>query len=235
MAIVELLQSFLQKRTTRLLFNGAKSNTINISTGILQGSPLSLLFYMYYNAELLEVQTRHDPKAGLSLGFIDDIIYRAEETSARSNAKSLEYMLQGAEAWRWKHGAQFERLKYILIHFTRNRQQLTDASVKINSTVIRPSKEAKYLRVTFDQQLHFKAHVQQAVKKGTNAALALNWLANTNWRAPYKLLCQLYEAVVARRLDYASVIWYQPKADRSMSATAQNRKFTTVQLIAISP
>jgi hypothetical protein len=85
-----------------------------------------------------------------------------------------------------------------------------------------------------DQQLRFKSHIQQSVKKGTNAALALNRIANSSRGAPYKYVRQLYQAVVAPRLDYASVIWNQPKADRSASATAYNQKFTTVQRIAMT-
>ena len=150
-AIISWLQSFLHQRTTRLLFNGAKSDTINTPTGIPQGSPLSPLLYMYYNAELLEVQPEDNHNASLSLGFIDDVVYGVEGTSAGSNLWRLQQMLQGAETWRQRHGAQFERSKYILIHFTRNRRQPTDASITINNTVIHPSKEAKYLGVIFDQ------------------------------------------------------------------------------------
>ena len=75
-------------------------------------------------------------------------------------------MLAKAEEWRRKHGAQFEKSKYILIHFTRNRNIRTDAAICIEGTLIPPSKEAKYLGVIFDQDLKFHAHTNQAVKKG---------------------------------------------------------------------
>ena len=51
-----------------------------------------------------------------------------------------------------KHGAHFEPLKYVLIHFTRNQNRESTASINtMNEIKIGPSSEAKYLRVIFDQ------------------------------------------------------------------------------------
>ena len=61
----------------------------------------------------------------------------------------------------------------------------TKASVTINGVTIKPSNEAKYLGVIFDQELRFKSHLQHVVKKGTNAAMALSSIAKSTWGAPY--------------------------------------------------
>jgi Reverse transcriptase (RNA-dependent DNA polymerase) len=129
-AIVRWIRSFLHQRTTRLLFNGAKSDTINTPTCIPQGSPLSPLLYMCYNAELLEVQPKDNHNTNLSLSFIDDVVYGAEGTSARSNVWRLRQMLQGADEWRQRDGAKFETSKDIVIHFTHNQRQPTDHRFK---------------------------------------------------------------------------------------------------------
>ena len=96
-----------------------------------------------------------------------------------------------------------------------------------------PSTEARYLGVILDQQLRFKSHLQQAVKKGTNAALALSSIAKCSWGAPYEHVRQLFQSVLAPRTDYAAVVWYQPRADGAMAGTTQVRKLTTVQRIAM--
>jgi hypothetical protein len=54
-------------------------------------------------------------------------------------------------------------MKYILIHFTRNQNINTDASITIDGMQIQPSKEGKYLGVIFNWDLKFLAQVDQAV------------------------------------------------------------------------
>jgi hypothetical protein len=103
----------------------------------------------------------------------------------------------------------------------------------VNGITIQPSTEAKYLGVVFDQQLRFKAHLQQVTKKGTNAALAISSIAKCNWGTPYRYARQLFQAVVAPRMEYAAMIWHRPRADGSTASSTQVRRISTVQRIAM--
>jgi hypothetical protein len=136
--IVRLVQSFLTGRTTQLRFNGATSSDINIEAGIPQGSPLSPILFMLYNAELLEIPRAPD----LALGFIDDIAYGISGQTAQSNIERLQAILSRSEDWKEKHGAQFEPSKYMLIHFTRNTKHDVSVGIQLNNTTILPGKEA---------------------------------------------------------------------------------------------
>jgi hypothetical protein len=169
----------------------------------------------------------------MSLGFIDDITYGIQGNSDKENARKSKRILNDVEVWRKKHGVQFEISKYVLVHYTRNRHMETEASIDINGITINPSEEAKYLRVIFDQELRFKSHLQHAIKKGTNVAMALSRIAKITWRAPYPYVRQLFQAVVAPRTDHAAVIWHRPKDDGSTANTEQVRKLTTIQRLAM--
>ena len=230
LCLVKWLESFLNGRTTRLQFNGKTSDTISINAGIPQGSPLSPLLYMYYNADLLTVSARPNDVA---LGFIDDIVYGTAGNTDKGNVTKLKHMLREAEAWRTQHGAQFEQSKYVLVHFTQNYRKPTNACLTIDGTRIEPSDEARYLGVVFDKGLRFKAHLQHAIKKGTSAALALGSIGKATWGAAYKHIRQLFLTVVAARMDYAAIIWHKPKANGSTAASAPVRKFTTVQRLGM--
>jgi ribonuclease HI len=224
------IASFLRGRSTQLQFNGSKSEHIPTPAGVPQGSPLSPLLYMFYNADLLDIAQQH---RATGLGFIDDIVYGVQGNSDQENTRKLKHILNEAEEWRKKHGAQFEISKYILVHYTRNRNVATKASVIINGVRIEPSNEAKYLGVIFDQELRFKTHLQHVVKKGTNAAMALSGIAKTTWGVPYTLVRQLFQAVIAPRTDYAAIIWHRPKGDGSTAGAVQTRKLTTIQRLAM--
>ena len=107
------------------------------------------------------------------------------------------------------------------------------AAITLNGITIQASTEARYLGIIFDKQLRYKAHTRQAVKKGTNAALALPRTAKCNWGPPYQYARQLFKAVIVPRIDYGSVIWHKPKADGSTAGLAYIQKLTTVQRLAM--
>ena len=60
------IASFLQDRSAQFQFNGAKSGRISTPAGVPQGSPLSSLLYMFYNADFLDIAQKHQ---AMSLGF----------------------------------------------------------------------------------------------------------------------------------------------------------------------
>ena len=224
--ITKWIASFLQNRSTRISFNGVESTSYTTPAGVPQGSPLSPSLYLYYNGDLLEL-----PPIGinhLALGFIDDIAYGVRGLTAEGNAARLEELLSQAERWRSKHGSQFEKAKYILVHFTRNHNTNTEAAIHIDGTSIAPSKEGKYLGVIFDQDLKFRIHVDQAIKKGTRFGLAIIRIARAKWGAPLHYLRRLFTAVAAPPMDYAALIWHRPEDTRSL-ALQQQSKFSTMQ------
>ena len=106
---------------------------------------------MYYNADLLDMTKKSIEELGL--GFIDDIVYGVTGYSDKRNVRKLKEILRKAEEWRKKHRAQFERSKYVLVHYTRNSNLSTKATVTIDNVTISPSEEARYLGVIFDKQL----------------------------------------------------------------------------------
>src|SRR5438046_7371223 len=121
---------------TQMRFNGITTDRIPTPTGIPQGSPLSPILYILYNSDLLDIPKR---KEQLGLGYIDDILYGVQNKTALGNTRELKQLLIKSEQWRQRHGAQFEKSKYILIHFTRNPSVKTEASVAINKPRIQTS------------------------------------------------------------------------------------------------
>ena len=58
---------------------------------VSQGSLLSPLLYMFYNAELLEIP--EERSNALRFGFIDDIAYRTQGKTVENNIEEMERML----------------------------------------------------------------------------------------------------------------------------------------------
>jgi hypothetical protein len=54
------------------------------------------------------------------------------------------------------------------VYYTRNKWKQTNASVTINGVTIEPTKEVKYLKIIFDQELRFKSHIQHECRNDTD-------------------------------------------------------------------
>ena len=231
--IIEWTQSFLTGRSTQLWFNDFRSPNIETPAGIPQGSPLSPTLYMIYNSELLEIPRKCEETTAQSLGFIDDIAYGIQGESDQQNVEKLTKMLNLAEGWKQRHGAQFETSKYVLIHFTRNHRKAADCPIILQGTTIEPSLTGRYLGVIFDKGLRFKEHVQHATKKGTKFALAMGRIANAKWGTQYQYIRQLFVSVVAPRMDYAAIVWHRPAKYGQTHAPSQTKSLSTAQRTAM--
>jgi hypothetical protein len=167
------------------------------------------------------------------LGFIDNIAYGVQGRNDVENARILERLLRKAEDWRQRHGARFEMTKYVLIHFTKNRNQSTTAHIEIDGTIIEPSDEAKYLGVIFDRKLSFKSHVQYASRKGMAFALAISRVANCTRGPTYQQTRNLFTSVVAPRMDHVAIIWHKPTKQGQTAPPSSTTKIDSAQRTAM--
>jgi hypothetical protein len=53
--LISLTEQVLLNRRTRLMFDGHTSDRIPITNGIGQGDPLSMIAYIIYNADLINI------------------------------------------------------------------------------------------------------------------------------------------------------------------------------------
>ena len=61
--LVSWIESFLKNWTSTIRLPEYESEPFNIHTGISQGSPLSLILYLFYNVNLLDMGSRSNLKA----------------------------------------------------------------------------------------------------------------------------------------------------------------------------
>jgi Reverse transcriptase (RNA-dependent DNA polymerase) len=111
------IDSFLTDRSTTLKLQEYTAPSAPIQTGIPQGSPLSPILYLFYNADLIETCKTENTE---SIGYIDDVSILAVGPTPQHNCKILKTTHRRAENWARQHGSQFAPTKYELVHFTRN-------------------------------------------------------------------------------------------------------------------
>ena len=113
------ISAFCSNRSASVVLNGHESDTEVLQfPGIPQGSPLSPILFLFYNADLVERQIS-DAKGAIA--FVDDYTSWVTGESAEANLAGIREVINHTLAWERRSGATFEGEKTALVHFTRNR------------------------------------------------------------------------------------------------------------------
>ncbi|KAK7177546.1 zinc knuckle protein [Paraphaeosphaeria sporulosa] len=121
---VRWIASFLGDRHTRIRIDGFTSTQYATSTDVPQGSPLSPILYLFYNADLIDM-CKQEANV-LPTGYIDDIaiLARAETTKETCDILGKNKTLQIAQQWASTHASVFSPDKFQLTHFARTRKKI---------------------------------------------------------------------------------------------------------------
>ena len=113
---VKFIKLMLTGRRTKISFDDYTSDPINVLNGIGQGDPLSMILYIIYNADILEIidDATHED----SLGYVDDVALIAignnfEDTTER--LKNLMEKQDGGLSWSKTHNSRFEISKSAIL------------------------------------------------------------------------------------------------------------------------
>ncbi|GKT39838.1 Rpb7-binding protein seb1 [Colletotrichum spaethianum] len=135
-----------------------------INTGIPQGSPLSPILYLFYNADLLD--SCNEAEGTTATGFIDDVAILAVGDNTEDTCQKLQEALRKAERWAFTHASVFAPEKFQLTHFTRAKTRInTDTTLQSQWGEIRPKTTCKYLGLIMDSSLKWKQHIDETERK----------------------------------------------------------------------
>ena len=217
--IVKYTERLLKDRKTKLRFDDFESEWFPITNSIGQGDPLSMILYMIYNSDLVDIAKKE--KGELTLAFVDDTALIAVGNSFEEMHQKLMDMLErrgGGYEWSNHHNSRFETNKFALMDFTLNRTRHRP-SMTLRGVVIESTATHKFLGVMLDNELRWKAHAAYAVAKGAAYMMLLKRLSSVSWGTPAKLMRQLYQSVVVPKITYAVAVWLQP----SLASTSEER------------
>ena len=192
--ITGLIESFISDRETNLRLPEFTLVGYKIKTGIPQGSPLSPILYMFYNADLLEETTDNNLDAK-GFGYIDDVAITVTGNSDTGNVEVLQMLHDRAQTWARRYSSIFNPAKYQLIHFS---PQDCNAPIELTGleTPIKAMDAVKYLGIYFDRKLSWEAQLEYIEEKTSHRLKAINSLGSSTWGIGIKELRHIYVACI---------------------------------------
>jgi ribonuclease HI len=220
--LIRWIDHFCSDRKASIMVNGQVSATKDLpQAGLPQGSPLSPILFLFFNADL--VQTTINTYQG-AIAFVDDYSAWVTGDSAAENTRKIqETIIPRASYWESTSGALFQPEKTAFIHFTRNNSKLSNNVIRMKGSEIQPMEHVKILGVIFDQQLRYRQHAGRVAKRGLRAVLGLQRLRGLRPEAAR----QLYLAMVAPVTDYASPIWSPAATDKILKLLKPIQRIAT--------
>ena len=106
----------------RLRFDNYLLDWLDLDNGIVQGDPLSMLLYLFYNADMLDIMQGQQE---VCLGYVDDMALVAAAGMFQGTHRILGKMmakLWGGYAWSRTHNSRFEMSKSVLVDFSRDKR-----------------------------------------------------------------------------------------------------------------
>jgi hypothetical protein len=203
--IIGWLYSFLSDRYTSIKLLDFENSLEKVELGIPQGSPISPILYLFYNADLLE--SCEDTSLSLSpTGFADDVTLIVYSRTVERNCELLEKAYKKCLKWAKTHGSRFNPEKSELIHFYKARKDLGKTEIILEGNIVKPSKSIRLLGVYMNQRLSYKAHLE--VIKGRIAIIlgAFRRLIQSTWGYTLEAARTLYLSVVRPVLAFGALI-----------------------------
>ena len=218
--ITEWYADYLYHRTAAANIKGQELR-MDLVRGTPQGGVLSPVIWNLAFEEF--IQLYEDDPVDVNV-FADDaaLVIRGKDPSIMVDF--MQAAINKAVTWGRSRGLTFSREKTVCVVFTRKRRPLSFPHLQMGGPLLY-SNQVKYLGVTLDAKLTFKAHIIDKCKKATRLMAGLRGALGQLWGPRLPLMTWAYQAMVRPIFLYGAVVWghrardHQPRL-RKLQRTA---------------
>jgi len=195
---LDWFQSYLCNRKQYVDIGGHVSVNSVVRMGVPQGSILGPLLFLLYINDMSKCS--NDVKF---VHFADDTTVFMSGFSVESVVQQMNIELEKVQEWLHANGLSLNVAKtsFMVISDSKPRDI---RPVCISDTSIELVNNAKFLGVTVDDRLNFRAHADSVVKSVSRSVGMLNRISNIT---PPRVKKILYYSLIYSRVSYGIVAW----------------------------
>jgi len=199
--------------------DGKEGDSMDVETGVPQGSPVSpLLFVIYFSGLISEVEDKERECGSEGISSVDDVAWVVEWEDVGECTQQLERCAAETRVWAKTNACQFEVEKMEAMLFARrgkNKEPKMNARVRVGDHEVLYNKEAtRWLGVWLDDMLTLNDHTKKTLAKARTAQNRVRSLMTK------KGLCsegckRIQVAAVQAVALYGSELWWHGQKNRA--------------------
>ena len=197
--------SFFSKKYIILKLVNYITDRIKIKIEFSQNFLISFIFYLFYNAELLETCIDESLKTATS-DFVNDVAIMTINNTKIDILKALRESHKKTIKWAKTHESIFVSTKYQLIHFRKNISIDFELFLKLSNHFINFEEKCKYLRIIMNSRLQWQNHLQYLEKQSASKLTIFSAFAEFIWNIKTEDFKRTYLVIVFFQFIYCASI-----------------------------